>query len=90
MEQLFHAPLAALTVMTERVLKAIQEVQKAAEADDARIGQAHVDLLDAVRKLSEAAETPAERLMRMRFQVRSRRSWAIALQANPLPHDPKC
>ena len=57
--------------MDTKVSQAIQDVQKAAEADTTRSGQAHVNLLDAVKKLNDAAETPAERLMRMRFQVSS-------------------
>ena len=50
--------------------KALQDVQKAAASDTTRTGQAHVELLDAVRRLNLAAETPAETLMRMRFEVR--------------------
>lgn len=49
--------------------EAIRDVQKKAEADTSRDGEAHVQLLDAVRKLNLAAETPAETLMRMRFEV---------------------
>ena len=49
--------------------KAIADVQKAAQADTTGTGQRHVDLLEAVRRLSVAAETPAETLMRMRFEV---------------------
>ena len=52
------------------VQKAIENVRKAAQVDTAGSGQAHVDLLEAVRKLNLAAETPAETLMRMRFEVR--------------------
>ncbi|KAK4692131.1 hypothetical protein P7C71_g5011, partial [Lecanoromycetidae sp. Uapishka_2] len=70
--------------MSERVAKAIQEVQKAAEADHARTGQAHVDLLDAVRKLTEAAETPAERLMRMRFQPIQNAAIRMAVESGVL------
>lgn len=49
--------------------KAIADVQKAAQADKTGSGQSHVDLLEAVRRLNLAAETPAETLMRMRFEV---------------------
>ncbi|KAL8689022.1 MAG: hypothetical protein Q9218_005211 [Villophora microphyllina] len=48
--------------------KAIADVQKAAETDKTGSGQSHVELLEAVRRLSLAAETPAETLMRMRFE----------------------
>jgi len=51
------------------VSKAIDNVRKAARADTNGSGQAHVDLLEAIRKLNLAAETPAESLMRMRFEV---------------------
>ena len=51
------------------IQQAIQNVQKAAQADITRCGQTHVDLLDAIRALNLAAETPAETLMRMRFEV---------------------
>ncbi|KAI4194076.1 MAG: hypothetical protein LQ350_007985 [Teloschistes chrysophthalmus] len=49
--------------------KAISDVQKAAQADKNGTGQNHVELLEAIRKLSLAAETPAETLMRMRFEA---------------------
>ena len=52
------------------VQRAIENVQKAAKADTTRSGQAHVDLIDAMRTLNLAVETPAESLMRMRFEVR--------------------
>lgn len=55
---------------SEKVLEAIENVQRAAKADANGTGQPHVDLLDAVRELNLAAETPAETLMRMRFEVR--------------------
>ena len=54
---------------SEKVLTAIENVQRAAKADANGTGQPHVDLLDAVRELNLAAETPAETLMRMRFEV---------------------
>ena len=49
--------------------RAIAEVQQAAQADTTGTGQRHVDLLESIRRLNLAAETPAETLMRMRFQV---------------------
>lgn len=49
--------------------KAIENVQKAAQADTDGSGQAHVDLLEAIHQLNLTAETPSETLMRMRFQV---------------------
>ena len=51
--------------------KEIAEVQKLAKADNTGNGQPHVDLLESIRKLTLAAETPAETLMRMRFEVRA-------------------
>lgn len=56
-------------MVNERLQQALTNVQKAAQADKVGAGQAHVDLLDAVRKLNLAAESPAETLMRMRFEV---------------------
>ena len=52
-----------------RLSEAIDKVQKAAKADTTGTGQRHVDLLEAIRELNLAAETPAETLMRMRFEV---------------------
>ena len=51
------------------IFKAIMNVQEAAQADIIDTGQAHVELLEAIRQLNLAAETPSETLMRMRFQV---------------------
>ena len=51
------------------IQRALDNVQRAAQADTTGSGQAHVDLLEAVRLLNLAAETPAETLMRMRFEV---------------------
>ncbi|KAL9610133.1 MAG: hypothetical protein Q9167_005153 [Letrouitia subvulpina] len=48
--------------------KEIAAVQAAAQADTTRVDQPHVDLLDAIRRLTIAAEKPAETLMRMRFE----------------------
>ena len=48
---------------------AIRDVQNKAKADTAGNGEAHVQLLEAIRQLNLAAETPAETLMRMRFEV---------------------
>lgn len=48
---------------------ALRKVQDAAQADSTGSGQAHVDFLEAIRKLNLASETPAETLMRMRFEV---------------------
>lgn len=63
--------------------KAIENIQKTAQADTSRSGQAHVDLLDAVRTLNLAAETPAETLMIMRFEV------TTAIPCNtPVPAEP--
>ena len=61
--------------------KEIAEVQRFASADTTGNGQPHVDLLQSIRKLSLAAETPAETLMRMRFEVK--RSYTSVLLAMP-------
>ncbi len=47
----------------------LEDVQRKSKADTTGNGEAHVQLLDAIRKLNLAAETPAETLMRMRFEV---------------------
>ena len=47
----------------------IEDVQRKAKADTSGNGEAHVQLLNAIGKLRLAAETPAETLMRMRFEV---------------------
>lgn len=49
--------------------KEIAAVQAAAQADTTRKDQPHVELLDAIRRLTIAAEKPAETLMRMRLEV---------------------
>lgn len=60
----------AFTVLLNMDLsKAIQDVQDAAKADTTGTGQRHVDLLESIHRLNLAAETPAETLMRMRFEV---------------------
>lgn len=51
------------------VFEAIENVQKAAQADSAGTGQSHMELLEAIHQLKLAAETPSETLMRMRLQV---------------------
>ncbi|KAL9045006.1 MAG: hypothetical protein Q9214_001897 [Letrouitia sp. 1 TL-2023] len=48
--------------------KEIAAVQAAAQADATRKDQPHVDLLDAIHRLTLAAEKPAETLMRMRLK----------------------
>ncbi|KAL8727832.1 MAG: hypothetical protein Q9181_005564 [Wetmoreana brouardii] len=60
--------------------KAIADVQKAADADKSGNGQNHVALLEAVRRLSLAAETPAETLMRMRFEPLQSAAIRLALE----------
>ena len=55
--------------MNQHVSQAIEDVQRAARADASGTEQAHVDFLESIRKLNIAAETPAETLMRMRFEV---------------------
>jgi hypothetical protein len=47
----------------------LREVAQKAEADTTGNGEAHFQLLEAIRKLKLAAETPAETLMRMRHEV---------------------
>ena len=53
----------------EELQRAITSVQQAAEADTTGSGPNHVQLLDAIRELGQAAETPEEKLMRLRFEV---------------------
>ena len=54
----------------DRVQEAISRVQQAARAEKSGAAQDHVNLVEAVRQLNLAVETPQETLMRMRFQVR--------------------
>lgn len=56
----------------EELQRAIANVQRAADGDTIGSGPQHVRLLDAIRELGQAAETPEEKLMRMRFEVSSR------------------
>ena len=51
--------------------KLIEDVKEKAGADTTKNGEAHVQLLESIRKLNLAAETPAETLMRMRFEVKT-------------------
>ena len=53
----------------ESVQEAIANIQKAALKDKTGTGQAHADLLDGIRRLQLAAESPQETLMRIRFEV---------------------
>lgn len=52
------------------VSQALDDVNKAAQADTNSTGQAHINLREAIRKLTLAVEKPEETLMRLRFQVR--------------------
>ncbi|KAI4097712.1 MAG: hypothetical protein LQ339_006691 [Xanthoria mediterranea] len=63
------------------VQDALRKVQDAAQADSTGSGQAHVDFLEAIRKLNLASETPAETLMRMRFEPLQSAAIRIALEA---------
>lgn len=47
----------------------MEDVKRKSEADTTKNGEAHVQLLESIRQLTLAAETPAETLMRMRFEV---------------------
>jgi hypothetical protein len=48
----------------------LEDVKRKSEADTTKNGEAHVQFLESIRLLNIAAETPAETLMRMRFEVR--------------------
>ncbi|KAL8999601.1 MAG: hypothetical protein Q9169_001561 [Polycauliona sp. 2 TL-2023] len=66
---------------SKTVQDALRIVQDAAEADTNASGQAHAHLLESIRKLSLAAETPAETLMRMRFEPLQSAAIRMALEA---------
>ena len=51
------------------VMEELQKVQKLAEADAAGDPSAHPKLLEAIRGLQLAAETPVETTSRLNFQV---------------------
>ncbi|KAL8890984.1 MAG: hypothetical protein Q9215_001906 [Flavoplaca cf. flavocitrina] len=53
---------------SKAVQDALRTVQDAIQAETTASGQAHLDLLELIRKLNLAAETPAESLMRVRFE----------------------
>lgn len=55
--------------MDTRLIDAIDNVKNAAQADTTGTGQDHVKLLHSIHKLRLAAEKPAEKLTRMRFEV---------------------
>ncbi|CAO1602531.1 hypothetical protein XANCAGTX0491_006141 [Xanthoria calcicola] len=61
------------------VQDALRKVQDAAQADSTGSGQAHVDFLEAIRKLNLASETPAETLMRMRSRYAAPLSFPLAI-----------
>ena len=64
----------------------IEDVKEKAGADTTANGEAHVQLLESIRKLNLAAETPAETLMRRRFEV-NLRSIQSALGSCYCSHD---
>jgi hypothetical protein len=49
--------------------KLLRDVAQKVAADTAGNGEAHFQLLNAIKQLNLAAETPAETLMRMRHEV---------------------
>ena len=51
--------------------QALDDVNQAAQDDVTGTGQAHLNLQEAIRKLTLAVESPGETLMRNRFQVYS-------------------
>ena len=51
------------------VSQALNDVNKAARDDVNGTGQAHLNLREAIQKLTLAVEKPAETLMRTRFEV---------------------
>ena len=60
---------SSLPAHHDDVQNAIANVQKTAQADTTKSGQAHADFLEAIRQLNLVAETPRETLMRVRFEV---------------------
>ncbi|KAF2721796.1 hypothetical protein K431DRAFT_284484 [Polychaeton citri CBS 116435] len=48
----------------------VTRMQSIAEADAAGDAAAHIKLLEEIDNLRQAVETPVEKMMRMRFQVR--------------------
>lgn len=52
--------------------KEIAAVQAAAQADTTRKDQPHADLLDAIHRLTIAAEKPVETLWRTRLEVQGK------------------
>ncbi|KAG8528780.1 uncharacterized protein KY384_006468 [Bacidia gigantensis] len=71
-------------MVKDEVKKALESVQKAVQGDLNGTGQAHVDLLETIRKLSLAVETPAETLMRMRFEPLQSAAIRLALETGVL------
>ena len=57
------------SVSMASVSQALDAVNKAVQGDTNGDGQAHITLLNSIRKLTLAVEKPAETLMRHRFEV---------------------
>ncbi|KAK5120792.1 hypothetical protein LTR85_005858 [Meristemomyces frigidus] len=66
------------------VVEALDRVRQAAEADARRDPVAHVQLLQEIHRLQLEAETPAEKTMRMRFQILQNLCVRIAIEYNVL------
>lgn len=62
------------------VLDALERVRAAAEADATGDPAAHKTLLDEIHKLRLAAETPAEKCMRKRFEILDNLCIRVALE----------
>ncbi|KAK6392572.1 hypothetical protein LTR65_003703 [Meristemomyces frigidus] len=69
-----------MPVLTDDLVR----LQQAAEADARGDPVAHVQLLQEIHRLQLAAETPAERTMRMRFQILQNLCVRIAIEVNVL------
>ena len=61
--------MSSLEAMEPSVSQALDDVNRAARDDISGTGQAHLNLREAIRRLTLAVETPGETLMRNRFQV---------------------
>ena len=62
------------------LLKLIDEVKAAAEADNGKDQGKHAELLDRIHQLQQAAETPDETVMRLRWQFMTTAATRFALE----------
>ena len=62
------------------LLELIDEVKAAAEADNGQDQGNHAELLDKIHRLQQAAETPDETVMRLRWQFMTTAATRFALE----------